>query len=198
MKNHLSNLILASSSERRIALLEQIKIKPAFILSADIDESINKKELPKDYSIRMARNKANKVYEAHSDYFVLSADTVVACGRRILPKTENIDQAEKCIRLLSGRRHRVYTSICFITPEKREHVKTNMTIIKLKRFSEQEIRYYLESKEWQNRAGGCNIQGLLGMFILFFRGSYSSAIGLPLHETYCLLNNYFKLFHNRE
>jgi septum formation protein len=193
-EQYLSNLILASSSERRVALLKQINIKPGLILPADIDETPLKKELPKDYSIRIAKSKAEKVQSANLDYFVLGVDTVVACGRRILTKAENIEQAEKCIRLLSGRRHRVYTSICLSTMGGvKQHLKTVVTIIKFKCLSEQEIQYYLASKEWEGKAGGCNIQGLAGMFVLFLRGSYSSVIGLPLHETYCLLNNYFKL-----
>lgn len=193
-EQHLSNLILASSSKRRIALLEQINIEPGLILPADIDETPLKKELPKDYSIRIAKSKAEKVQSLKPNYFVLGVDTVVACGRRILPKAENIEQAEKCIRLLSGRRHRVYTSICLLTTDgAKQHLRTVVTIIKFKRLSEQEIQYYLMSKEWENKAGGCNIQGLAGMFVLFLRGSYSSVIGLPLHETYCLLSNYFSL-----
>ena len=112
----LDNLILASSSERRIALLKQINIKPGLILPADIDEAPLKKELPKDYSIHMAKSKAEKIQSSNPDYFVLGVDTVVACGRRILLKAENVEQVEKCIRLLSGRRHRVYTSMCLLTP----------------------------------------------------------------------------------
>ncbi|MGL9731893.1 MAG: Maf family nucleotide pyrophosphatase [Wolbachia sp.] len=190
----LDNLILASSSERCIALLKQISIKPGLILPADIDETPLKKELPKDYSIRMAKSKAEKIQSSNPDYFVLGVDTVVACGRRILLKTENVEQAEKCIRLLSRRRHRVYTSVCLLTPHRsKQHIRTVVTIVKFKRLSEQEIKYYLASEEWKNKAGGFNIQGLAGMFVLFLRGSYSSVIGLPLHETYCLLSNYFNL-----
>ncbi|MDD9331969.1 MAG: Maf family nucleotide pyrophosphatase [Wolbachia sp.] len=193
-ERYLNNLILASSSERRTALLKQINIRPGLILPADIDETPLKKELPKDYSIRMAKNKAEKVQSSNPDYFVLGVDTVVACGRRILPKTENIEQAEKCIRLLSGRRHRVYTSICLLTPGRsKQHIRTVVTIVKFRRLSEQEINYYLASEEWKDMADVCNIQGLAGMFVLFLRGSYSSIIGLPLHETYCLLSNYFNL-----
>ncbi|MFJ5423456.1 Maf family nucleotide pyrophosphatase [Wolbachia endosymbiont of Drosophila barbarae] len=188
----LNNLILASSSKRRIALLKQINIEPGLILPADIDEAPLKKELPKDYSIRMAKSKAEKIQSLNPNYFVLGVDTVVACGRRILLKAENVEQAEKCIRLLSGRRHRVYTSVCLLTPDQsKQHIRTVVTIVKFKRLSEQEIKYYLASEEWKNRAGGCNIQGLAGVFVLFLRGSYSSVIGLPLHETYCLLSNYF-------
>ncbi|MGL9732806.1 MAG: Maf family nucleotide pyrophosphatase [Wolbachia sp.] len=190
----LNNLILASSSERCIALLKQIGIKPGLILPADIDETPLKKELPKDYSIRMVKSKAEKIQSSNPNYFVLSVDTVVACGRRILLKTKNVEQAEKCIRLLSKKRHRVYTSVCLLTPHRsKQHIRTVITIVKFKCLSEQEIKYYLASEEWKNKAGGYNIQGLAGMFVLFLRGSYSSIRGLPLHETYCLLSNYFNL-----
>ncbi len=190
----LNSLILASSSEGRIALLKQINIKPGLILSADIDKTPSKKELPRDYSIRMAKSKAEKIQSLNPSYFVLSVDTVVACGRRILLKAENVEQAEKYIRLLSGRRHRVYTSVCLLTPNRfKQHIRTVVTIVKFKRLSVQEIKFYLASEEWKNKVGGCNIQGLAEMFVLFLRGSYSSVIGLPLHETYCLLSNYFNL-----
>ncbi|QKX00978.1 septum formation protein Maf [Wolbachia endosymbiont of Dipetalonema caudispina] len=190
----LNSLILASSSKRRIALLKQINVKPGLIMSSGIDETPLKKELPKDYSIRMAKSKTEKIQNLNPSYFVLGVDTVVACGRRILLKTNNIEQAEKYIHLLSGRRHRVYTSICLLTPNRlKQHVRTVVTIVKFKHLSIQEIKYYLASKEWKNKAGGYNIQGLAEMFILFLRGSYSSVIGLPLHETYCLLSNYFNL-----
>lgn len=190
----LSKLILASSSQRRVDLLKQINIHPKLVLPADVDETPLKKELPKDYSIRMAKSKADKIQSLNPDYFILGVDTVVACGRRILPKAENIEQAEQCLRLLSGRRHRVYTSVCLLTPNQlKQHIRTVVTIVKFKRLSEQEIKYYLASEEWKNKAGGCNVQGLAGMFVLFLRGSYSSVIGLPLHETYCLLSNYFDL-----
>ncbi|OEY87060.1 septum formation protein Maf [Wolbachia pipientis] len=190
----LSNLLLASSSERRVSLLKQMHCEPGLVMPADINESPSKKELPKNYSIRMAKNKAETVQRLYPNYFVLSADTVIACGRRILPKAENIEIAEKCIRLLSGRRHRVYTTICLLAPnQSQQHLKTVVSIIKFKRLTEEEISYYLMSKEWENKAGGCNIQGFAGIFVLFLRGSYSAAIGLPLHETYCLLDNYFKL-----
>ncbi|MGL9725200.1 MAG: Maf family nucleotide pyrophosphatase [Wolbachia sp.] len=194
MKN-LDNLILASSSERRIALLKQVNIKPGLVLPANIDETPLKKELPKNYSIRMAKSKAERIQSLNPSYFVLGVNTVVACGRRILLKAENIQQAEKYVRLLSGRRHRVYTSVCLLNPnQSKQHIKTVVTIIKFKRLSEQEIKYYLVSKEWKDRVGGCNIQGLAGVFVLFLRGSYSSVIGLPLHETHCLLSNYFCLY----
>ncbi|WP_339048411.1 Maf family nucleotide pyrophosphatase [Candidatus Mesenet endosymbiont of Phosphuga atrata] len=186
----ISNLILASSSKQRLDLLNQINVSPGLIVSPDIDESLNKKALPKQYSIRMAQSKVHAVRKSYSDYFILSADTVVSCGRRVLPKTETKQEAEKCIRLLSGRRHRVYTTICLLTPNDSVHVKSTMTIIKFKRLTEQEISNYLLSSQWNGKAGGCNLQGITGMFILWLRGSYFSAIGLPLYETYCLLSQY--------
>lgn len=102
----------------------------------------------------MAKSKAEKIQSLNPNYFVLGVDTVVACGRRILLKAENVEQAEKCIRLLSGRRHRVYTSVCLLTPDQsKQHIRTVVTIVKFKRLSEQEIKYYLASEEWKNRAG---------------------------------------------
>lgn len=197
-QQHLSNLILASSSKRRVDLLEQINIKPGLVLPPQIDEIPKKKELPKEYSIRMAINKAEKVQNSHSEYFVLGVDTVVACGRQILPKAKSIEVAEQCISLLSGRRHRVYTSICLLTPNKlKKHIRTVMTVVKFKRLTQQEINYYLVSNQWKDRAGGCNMQGIGEIFVSFLQGSYSSIIGLPLHETYCLLNCYFHLTSDR-
>ncbi|QKX01789.1 septum formation protein Maf [Wolbachia endosymbiont of Cruorifilaria tuberocauda] len=190
----LSSLILASSSEKRIALLKQINIKPGLTMSADIDQTPLKKELPKDYSIRIAKSKAEKIQISHPNYFVLGVDTVIACGRRILLKAETVEQAGKYIRLLSGRRHRVYTSVCLLTPNRlKQHIRTVVTIVKFKHLSIQEIKYYLASEEWKNKVGGYNVQGLAEMFVLLLRGSYSSIMGLPLHETYCLLSNYFNL-----
>ncbi len=189
---HKQQLILASSSERRISLFKQMHFEPDLIIPADINETPLKRELPKNYAIRMAKNKAETVQSLYPNHFIFSADTVVACGRKILPKAENVETAEKCMRLLSGRRHRVYTTICLLTPNiPKRHLKTVVSTIKFKRLTEAEIHHYLMSEEWQNKAGGCNIQGFAGVFVLFLRGSYSAAIGLPLHETYCLLNHYF-------
>ncbi|MDG7056440.1 MAG: Maf family nucleotide pyrophosphatase [Wolbachia endosymbiont of Meromenopon meropis] len=193
----LDNLILASSSKKHLTLLKQINIKPGSTLSVNINETPFKNELPKDYSIRMAKNKAEKIQSLNLNYFVLGIDTVVACGRRILLKTKNAEQAEKCIRLLSGRRHKVYTSVCLLTPNGlKQHIRTVVTVVKFKYLTEREIKYYLALGEWKNKVGGWDIQGFTGMFVLFLRGSYSSVIGLPLYETYCLLNNYFNLTKN--
>ncbi len=193
MKNSLNNLILASSSKQRLNLLHQISLSPELVVSPNINELPNKKELPKQYSIRMAKNKAYEVKKLYPNHFILSADTVVACGRRILPKAETTEQANQCMRLLSGRRHRVYTTVYLLTPNDAVHVKCVTTIVKFKRLTEQEISYYLSSGQWSGKAGGCDIQGAAGMFVLWLRGSYSSAIGLPLYETYCLLSHYFDI-----
>lgn len=186
----INSLILASSSKQRLDLLNQINVFPQLIISPNIDESLKKKELPKQYSIRMAQSKACEVRKSYPNYFILSADTVVSCGRRILPKAETKQEAEKCIRLLSGRRHRVYTTICLLTPDDNKHIKSTMTIIKFKRLTEQEISNYLLSNQWNGKAGGCDLQGIAGMFILWLQGSYFSATGLPIYETYCLLSQY--------
>ena len=187
-----SNLILASSSERRLSLLKQIGVIPGEVVSPNIDEFILNKELPKAYSIRMAREKSIKVKVLYPERFVLSADTVVCCGRRILPKTETEDQAFECIKLISGRRHRVYTTVCLYTPDKL-HCRTVMTVVKFKRLSMQEINSYIASQQWKGKSGACNIQGDAGKFILSINGSYSAVIGLPLYETYSILSQYFSI-----
>ncbi|KJV68966.1 Maf family nucleotide pyrophosphatase [Candidatus Neoehrlichia procyonis] len=189
----IKNLVLASSSHQRINLLKKIGVLPEEVISSEIDESYYNKELPKDYSIRIAKNKAEKIKVIRPDKFVLSADTIVCCGRRILLKAENQEQAIKYMKLLSGRRHRVYTTICLYTPENKLHVKNVVTIVKFKRLSMKEIDYYIHLKQWYGKTGGYNIQGYASALIMWIKGSYSAIVGLPLHETYCLLSNYFDL-----
>ncbi|QXK91875.1 septum formation protein Maf [Neoehrlichia mikurensis] len=187
----IKDLILASSSRQRIDLLEQIGVLPEEVVFSEIDESYNDKELPKDYSIRIVKSKVEKVKFMHPNKFILGADTVVCCGRRILLKAKNQEQAIQYMKLLSGRRHRVYTAICLYTPENKFHVKSVMTVVKFKRLSEKEIDYYINLKQWYEKAGGYSIQGYASAFIVWIKGSYSSVVGLPLHETYCLLSSYF-------
>lgn len=182
------SLILASSSPRRLELLAQIGIKPDLILPADIDETPKKSELPKDYSIRVAIEKADFIYQKYPDskYIILACDTVCAVGRRILPKAENNDDVRKCLELLSGRKHKVYSSICVIKNGKK-HTKTSISILKFKRLSKQEIENYVKSGEGLGKAGGCAIQGLGATFITFMSGSFSNIVGLPLYETNLLI-----------
>ena len=187
------NLILASSSKQRLSLLEQIGVVPGEIISPDIDEVVLKKELPKAYSIRIAQAKCEKVKLLHPDKFVLSADTVVCCGRRILPKVETEEQALECIRLISGRRHRVYTTVCLYTPHGKLHCRNVVTVVKFKNLSVQEIDAYIDSRQWYGKSGACSIQTNAGKFVLSINGSYSSIIGLPLYETYSILNQYFAI-----
>jgi len=175
-------LILASASPRRLELLQQVGITPDEVIPADIDETPHKAELPKDYVARMARQKYEAVQRA--DAIILAADTVVACGRRILGKPEDEAQARAFLQLLSGRRHRVYTAICV-----NGRSKTVMTQVKFKRLTPADIEGYLNSEEWKGKAGGYAIQGRGAAFVPSINGSYSNVVGLPLTETLGLLTN---------
>ena len=181
------HFILASSSKRRLELLSQIGVKPDLILSPNIDEKIFSKELPHIYVKRMSLEK-NRVFQPkYPESIILTADTVVSVGRRILPKTMDINKAEECLKLISGRRHNVFTSFTLHTPNNSLKTKTIKSIIKFKRLHPDEISYYLASKEWEGKAGGYAIQGIAASFINFISGSYSNVVGLPLAELYRLL-----------
>lgn len=182
--------ILASSSKFRLNLLKQIGITPDGILSPDIDESCLKNENPRVYSERMAIEKAQKVFENKKDYLILSADTVISLGTRVLHKPNNIDEARKHLNLLSGRQHRCYTAICLISPLK-IHIKQNLTMVKFKKLHKDEIDFYLQTKEWEGCAGGYSISGYAGGFIKSINGSYSAVCGLPLYELRQMLMNYW-------
>lgn len=196
MKNKSSkNLILASASPRRLDLLKQIHLVPSEIIPADIDETEAKGELPKDLALRLALEKARAIRQKYSDAYILAADTVVACGRRILPKTEKEDEALKCLNLLSGRRHRVYGGIALISPDGHERSRLVTTMVQMKKLTRQDITDYLDSKEWDGKAGGYAIQGLASSFIKTISGSYSNVVGLSLYDTMQLLqgSGYTKL-----
>lgn len=186
-------LVLASASPRRLELLQQIGIEPDALLPADIDETPAKNELPRALAARLALEKtraAAKVAAARPELangYVIGADTVVSVGRRILPKCEVVAEAAQCLRLLSGRAHRVHTAVCLITPNGRERHKLVETRLRFKRLSSSEIEAYLGSDEWRGKAGGYAIQGLAGAFALKLIGSYSCVVGLPLYETMSLL-----------
>lgn len=186
-------LVLASASPRRLALLEQVGITPDHLQPADIDETPEKKELPRKLAARLARTKGAVVArhmrdeDGYDNAFILSADTVVAVGRRILPKAETLDEAAECLRLLSGRTHRVYTGICLVTPAGSYRQKMVETRVRFKKLSEMEMEAYLGSGEWRGKAGGYAIQGLAGSFVVRIIGSYSAVVGLPLHETVNLM-----------
>jgi septum formation protein len=180
--------VLASSSPRRLQLLDQAGLTPDAVLAADIDETPRKGELPRDLALRLARAKAEAASsKAEERSFLLAADTVVAVGRRILPKAENPDEAETCLTLLSGRAHRVYTAVCLITPEGKRRERVVESRVRFKRLSRAEIAAYLASGEWRGKAGAYAIQGLAGSFALGIIGSYTGIVGLPLYETICLL-----------
>ena len=186
-------LILASASPRRLALLNQIGIEPEHLVAAHIDETPEKGELPRKLAQRLADQKALAAQlKARESGFadaavVLAADTVVAVGRRILPKAETIEEASDCLRLLSGRAHRVFTGVTLMTPSGAQKRRLVETRLRFKRLSPREIESYLASAEWRGKAGGYAIQGIAGAFVVKLTGSYSSVVGLPLHETVSLL-----------
>jgi len=179
-------LILASASPRRLMLLEQIGIRPSGVMAANIDETPLKDELPKAYAQRMAQQKAQAVAAKYPDVQVLAADTVVCCGRRILPKAEDEATARKCLALLSGRRHRVITAVALAHAGKVRE-KSVMTTVQFKRLTQGEIDAYIASNEWHGKAGGYAIQGTAAAFIPAINGSYSNVVGLPLSEVKTML-----------
>lgn len=182
-----SKLVLASASPRRLALLAQIGIVPDEVLPSDIDETPLPGEPPTDYAKRMARLKAEHAAALRPDSFIIAADTVVACGRRILPKTEEPEEARKCLELMSGRRHVVLGGICVIAPKGRRSLRLCKTAVKLKALSAAEITGYLDSGEWKGKAGGYGIQGLAARYIQFLQGSYSNVVGLSLYDVAAML-----------
>src|SRR5690242_4728903 len=186
-------LVLASGSPRRLSLINQVGIEPDALRPTDIDESPKRGELPRAYANRLARVKAEAALDSVRNdeelrgAYILAADTVVAVGRRILPKAELLDEAAQCLRLLSGRNHRVHTAICLVTPKETFRQRYVETRVRFKRLSEQDIEAYLASGEWRGKAGGYAAQGIAGGFVVKLVGSYSNVIGLPLYETLTLL-----------
>lgn len=186
-------LILASASPRRLALLEQAGLSPDMLLPADIDETPRRGEKPRDYARRVALAKAEaarellKVSQDQEAAFIIAADTVVAVGRRILPKAEIADEAAQCLRLLSGRVHRVYTAVATVSPEGKMRDRVVETRVRFKNLSGAEMNSYIASGEWRGKAGGYAIQGLAGSFVQRLIGSYPAVVGLPLYETLSLL-----------
>jgi septum formation protein len=180
-------LVLASGSPRRLELLCQVGLQPALVDPADIDESVRSRELPGPHALRLAREKAEAVARRHPGAFVLGADTVVALGRRILPKAVDEDTARHCLTLLSGRRHRVHGGVALVDPEGRVTTRRVETIVAFKRLTETEIADYLASGDWHGKAGGYAIQGLAALFVSWLSGSYSNVVGLPIFETAALL-----------
>ena len=178
-------LILASASPRRRELIARLGVTPDAIAPADIDETPHKAELPRDYAKRMAREKAEAA--ASDEGFVLAGDTVVAAGRRILPKAEDEATARKCLELLSGRRHRVLSAIALRASDGTMRERLSETVVLFKRLSAAEIDAYLASGEWDGKAGGYAIQGIAEGLISRIQGSHSGVVGLPLYETRALL-----------
>jgi septum formation protein len=178
-------LILASSSPRRLTLLKQIGIVPDQVVSPDIDETPRRDELPRPYAIRMAAAKAVAV--PSPDHLVLAADTVVAAGRRILPKAENAEQVRTCLNLLSGRRHRVMTALVLTSPDGRTTDRLVESIVTFNRLTGDQIQRYVATREGEGKAGGYAINGQAASFVRFLSGSHSAVVGLPLFETAQLL-----------
>jgi septum formation protein len=186
-------LVLASASPRRIELLQQAGIEPDRLIPTDVDETPLKAEHPRSLAKRLSRVKAERALETlrrekeTEGTFIVAADTVVAVGRRILPKAEVSDEASNCLRLLSGRSHRVYTGISVVTPSGKLRQKLVETRVRFKRLSREDLDAYLASGEWRGKAGGYAIQGLAGTFVVKLIGSYTNVVGLPLYELVGLL-----------
>jgi septum formation protein len=181
------SLVLASASPRRLDLLRQVGIEPAEIDPAHIDETPGPRELPRAYALRMARAKLAAVACRHRGAVVLAADSVVVCGRRILPKAETAAEARACLGLLSGRRHRVLGGVAVGAADGAVRTRLVETVVRFKRLEPAEIEDYIRSDEWHGKAGGYAIQGRAACFVSFLSGSYSNVVGLPLHETVGLL-----------
>lgn len=182
-----ASLVLASASPRRLALLEQIGVTPDVVEPASVDETIRRGELPAQLAARLAADKAAAVAARHAGAFVLGADTVVACGRRVLPKPEDAEAARACLDRLSGRRHLVYGGVTLVSPDGAARSRLVRTVVTFKRLEPGEIADYLGSGEWRCKAGGYAIQGRAAAYIRFIRGSYSNVVGLPLYEVAQLL-----------
>ncbi|MDX1484010.1 MAG: Maf family protein [Alphaproteobacteria bacterium] len=185
------SFVLASASPRRRDLLAQIGRPPDAVLIPDVDESPAANEPPQAHALRLAREKAAQVAarpEARGAV-VLGADTVVACGRRILPKAEDEAIARRCLGLLSGRRHRVIGGVAVIAPGGASGIRSCVTTVAFKRLTAGEIDDYVAGGEWRGKAGGYAIQGRAAVFVRFIRGSYSNVVGLPLYETERLLES---------
>ena len=186
-------LILASASPRRLALLQQAGLDADALLPTDIDETPRRGESPRAYATRIASEKAAAAAKLRAtraelkESFLIAADTVVAVGRRILPKAETREEAEECLQLLSGRQHRVYSAVSLITPRGYERKRLAEARLRFKRLSSTEIEAYLSTGEWRGKAGAYAIQGRAGAFLVKIVGSYSAVVGLPIYETVSLL-----------
>ena len=187
MTRDAQRLVLASASPRRLDLLRQIGLSPDAVIGAELDESPKPKETPRQLAIRLAAEKAARVADAERGSFVLAADTVVALGRRVLPKVEDETEGRRCLELLSGRAHRVLTGVAVQGPDGRTARRLVESRVFFKRLTPHEVTLYLASGEGRGKAGGYAIQGLAGAFVTGLQGSYSGVVGLPLYETVSLL-----------
>jgi septum formation protein len=181
------SFVLASASPRRLQLLEQIGRKPDIVAPADIDETPRPREVPSVLATRLAVEKAKAVAAQYPDAIILAADTVVACGRRILPKAESEKDAWDCLKILSGKRHRVYGGIAVHAPGGKTWQRTVVTMVKFARLSDDEMKAYVASGDWKGKAGGYAIQGGAGAYIRAINGSYTNIVGLCIYTTRKLL-----------
>ncbi|HUG44933.1 MAG TPA: nucleoside triphosphate pyrophosphatase [Sphingomicrobium sp.] len=182
-------LVLASASPRRLDLLARIGVTPDKIVPADVDESVPTGELPRDHALRLAGEKAEAVAALEPDSLVLAADTVVAVGRRILPKVEDEAVLRDAMKLLSGRRHRVMTGVALAAPGQALRTRLVETMIAMKALSDEEIDFYAAHGEWRGKAGGYALQGYGEVYVRHIAGSYSNVVGLPLAQTRNLLKS---------
>lgn len=181
-------LVLASASPRRLELLRQIGLAPDAVDAAELDETPQPRETPRRLAQRLAEAKAARIAERHGAAYVLAADTVVAVGRRILPKAADPVEVRSCLELLSGRAHRVLTGVAVAAPGGRLASRLVESRLHFKRLTAVEIERYLASGEGMGKAGGYAIQGRAGAFVISLQGSYSGVVGLPLYETANLLD----------
>jgi len=194
MSNERVKLVLASASPRRLALLGQAGLEPDLLNPADIDETPKRRETPRSLVARLAKEKAQKavgmaqVRALEGDVFILAADTIVALGRRVLGKPETAQEASDMLQLLSGRAHKVFTSISLISPGGGQKTRVIDTKVRFKRLSREDIDSYLICDEWRGKAGAYAIQGRAGSFIRYLSGSYTGVVGLPLYETVAMLD----------
>ncbi|MGI9481604.1 MAG: Maf family nucleotide pyrophosphatase [Hyphomicrobiales bacterium] len=194
MKDTRVKLVLASASPRRLALLEQADLPPDVLCPMDIDETPKKRETGRALALRLAKEKAeaaamtHQVQELGKNTYVLAADTVVSVGRRILPKPDTLEEAAACLRILSGRSHRVYTGLCLVAPKHSVRSRLVETKVRFKRLTRDDMETYLMSDEWRGKAGAYAIQGRADVFVRMINGSYSNVVGLPLYEAVSMLN----------
>ena len=182
------NFILASSSPSRKNLISIMNLEPNMYISPNIDESVIKGESALEYSKRIAFSKAEKILKQYPKSLILAADTIAVCKGKILRKAKDEEYARYCLNILSGNRHRVYTSVC-VAMDDVIKTKTMKTIIKFKKLEKSEIDYYIDSNEWLNKGGACSIQGIASTFVMGINGCYYNIIGLPISKTYNLLNS---------